>query len=425
MSKIKKLLIWFICFDFCGLLLLVGFLSTTAAEPNLSADVKVVGGGDKNIDEAINKANLLIQKAHLFDNFFEESNWAAFGELVKDNHYQKDGSINLVIIAWHLPPSPPDLPKGTYVNHQEIIPYAFCFANQARWEEDENAEITIGAFTKPSIQMAFRNNEKRELAFYSEYNRLFGVNILFYENVVPQLFSFRYRDENRGDDFDNSTNINWDKDGKITSSERLDQIRKFSPPVAKLPKSANNQRRLPAINLTTIKDKKILEVLQRAEKICRSKNLKDLLECLNSKLPLFVKDEHPTIYVRLVNGELQHIAFLRDYIEQDKLSRCGYYLTFKNNNLKTFAEGDIPLNFEKYYDATKKNNELDKLSIDGRGTEVKFHSNGYPASYKSIVKNRLFGRQIEWNDKGEVLSDVDLDIPKTWADTPKKSEKDK
>jgi hypothetical protein len=60
-------------------------------------------------------------------------------------------------------------------------------------------------------------------------------------------------------------------------------------------------------------------------------------------------------------------------------------------------------------------------SLDGKGIEVKFHSTCYPATYKTIVKNRLFGRQIEWNDKGEVISDVDLDIPKPWADTPKKN----
>ncbi|MDR3109071.1 MAG: hypothetical protein LBU65_05200 [Planctomycetaceae bacterium] len=53
---------------------------------------------------------------------------------------------------------------------------------------------------------------------------------------------------------------------------------------------------------------------------------------------------------------------------------------------------------------------------------IRFHPIGYPASYKTIVKNRLFGRQIEWNDKGEILSDVDLDIPKPCADAPKKEE---
>ncbi|MDR3232686.1 MAG: hypothetical protein LBT46_03300, partial [Planctomycetaceae bacterium] len=55
-----------------------------------------------------------------------------------------------------------------------------------------------------------------------------------------------------------------------------------------------------------------------------------------------------------------------------------------------------------------------------KGIEITFHPTGYPANYRTIVKGRLFGRQIEWNDKGEVISDVDLDIPKPWADAPKK-----
>ncbi|MDR3233265.1 MAG: hypothetical protein LBT46_06345 [Planctomycetaceae bacterium] len=61
-----------------------------------------------------------------------------------------------------------------------------------------------------------------------------------------------------------------------------------------------------------------------------------------------------------------------------------------------------------------------QYQIDGSGIEVKFHPTGYPASYKTIVKNRLFGRQIAWNAKGEVISDVDLDIPRPWTDAPKK-----
>jgi hypothetical protein len=67
---------------------------------------------------------------------------------------------------------------------------------------------------------------------------------------------------------------------------------------------------------------------------------------------------------------------------------------------------------------------LGVFSTISRGVEVTFHPNGYPAHYRTIIRNRLFGRQIEWNDKGEVVSDVDLDIPKTWADASKEPQKD-
>jgi hypothetical protein len=38
------------------------------------------------------------------------------------------------------------------------------------------------------------------------------------------------------------------------------------------------------------------------------------------------------------------------------------------------------------------------------------------------VNNRLYGRQIEWNNKGELIYDIDLDIPKEWKNAPKKDE---
>jgi hypothetical protein len=101
----------------------------------------------------------------------------------------------------------------------------------------------------------------------------------------------------------------------------------------------------------------------------------------------------------------------------------GYYLSFKNNKLKIYAEGDLSDAVMGYYDANAKDNtKRDNLSIDGKGIEVKFHSNGVPESYKSIVRNRLYGRQIEWNDKGEIISDADLDIPKEWKNSPKKTD---
>jgi hypothetical protein len=100
----------------------------------------------------------------------------------------------------------------------------------------------------------------------------------------------------------------------------------------------------------------------------------------------------------------------------------GFILTFNDNRITKYVEGNL---IQQTIISSNKNNEPESrliVNIDGNGTEVTFHPTGYPASYKTIVKNRLFGRQVEWNDKGEVTSDVDLDIPKPWADAPKKEE---
>jgi antitoxin component YwqK of YwqJK toxin-antitoxin module len=58
--------------------------------------------------------------------------------------------------------------------------------------------------------------------------------------------------------------------------------------------------------------------------------------------------------------------------------------------------------------------------MNGNGRIMTLHANGYPKSYKTIVKNRLFGRQMEWDENGKVISDDDYDIPQPWADAPKK-----
>jgi hypothetical protein len=101
----------------------------------------------------------------------------------------------------------------------------------------------------------------------------------------------------------------------------------------------------------------------------------------------------------------------------------GYFISFDNNEkVIVYAEGQMQDVDENFKDI----NRISFLSVDNqryvlnKGIEVKFHPTGYPSSYKTIVRNRLFGRQIAWNDKGEMISDVDLDIPKPWADAPKK-----
>jgi hypothetical protein len=72
---------------------------------------------------------------------------------------------------------------------------------------------------------------------------------------------------------------------------------------------------------------------------------------------------------------------------------------------------------------TTKNETVTSRSVlDGDGIEVKFHLTGYPASYKTIVKNCLLGYQIEWNEDGEIISNVNLDTPKPWLDAPKNVE---
>jgi hypothetical protein len=107
----------------------------------------------------------------------------------------------------------------------------------------------------------------------------------------------------------------------------------------------------------------------------------------------------------------------------DNKAKCFFF--DKDGRLVMYINGQI--NMDKHYKVENSNERKNTLNIpenyriDGHGVEIVFHATGFPKSFTKIAKNRLFGRQIEWNDKGEVISDVDLDIPKEWKDAPKKS----
>ncbi|MDR1478091.1 MAG: hypothetical protein LBJ00_04030 [Planctomycetaceae bacterium] len=111
----------------------------------------------------------------------------------------------------------------------------------------------------------------------------------------------------------------------------------------------------------------------------------------------------------------------------DYKAKCFFF--DKKGNLTTYINGQINMN--KHYEVENSNeqknvrNVPENYRIDGSGIEMTFHSTGFPKSFTKIAKNRLFGRQIEWNDKGEVLSDIDLDIPEPWAGAPKNEKTEK
>jgi hypothetical protein len=104
------------------------------------------------------------------------------------------------------------------------------------------------------------------------------------------------------------------------------------------------------------------------------------------------------------------------YIQYILGKKGKIFLFDSTGKLKEYCEGDI----EKVLPEGSG-----KFTINGTGAKIQFFANGFPASYQTVVKNRLYGRQIEWNDKGEVVSDVDLDIPQEWKDAPKKIDPNK
>ncbi|MDR2439967.1 MAG: hypothetical protein LBE12_11430 [Planctomycetaceae bacterium] len=117
----------------------------------------------------------------------------------------------------------------------------------------------------------------------------------------------------------------------------------------------------------------------------------------------------------------QKVAFVGVEVFRDS----GYFMVFDEYaRLQKYVEGEIEFNkkLTGYKAAKAAKLFLRDFGYEknrkASGIEITFHPTGCPASYKTIVKGNLFGRQAEWNDQGEVIFDEDYDIPKLQKDTP-------
>jgi hypothetical protein len=152
-------------------------------------------------------------------------------------------------------------------------------------------------------------------------------------------------------------------------------------------------------------------------------------------------------YKTLKDGQVKKI--LNDiYPEPSKYSKAMAMFRFGKNYLYdvTFAEGYSRETNGNYFKFDEKSRvtmwlngdlrEIDneflrglkdplkvRYTIDGDGVEIRFHPTGFPKTYRTIVRNRLFGRQIEWDENGKIISNVDIDFPQKWENAPQKNEK--
>lgn len=96
----------------------------------------------------------------------------------------------------------------------------------------------------------------------------------------------------------------------------------------------------------------------------------------------------------------------------------GTYMMFDDkSHAKLWLAGDLR-DIDSDFDRKSTDPLKVHYSIDGDGVEIHFHPTGFPKSYRTIIKNRLFGRQIEWDETGKVISNVDLEFPKKWNEAP-------
>lgn len=121
--------------------------------------------------------------------------------------------------------------------------------------------------------------------------------------------------------------------------------------------------------------------------------------------------------------------YLEFYFHKETLARLFVYCMHKKHYFGCRLDYDEKNRLIAYIYGEMSKIKSDKTEValsqyvlDGDGIEIKFHLTGYPASYKTIVNNCLQGGQIEWNENGEVISNVNLDTPQPWSDAPKKTD---
>jgi hypothetical protein len=135
--------------------------------------------------------------------------------------------------------------------------------------------------------------------------------------------------------------------------------------------------------------------------------------------------ENPLFEIEERMACLVEFYFLEDYISDVFVDYGGMmaYFTFdSDNNLRRYMVGNLFPAFPTDVDTKYPEKHRRQYYIWEHGNELRFHANGYLATFRNIDNNHLFGPQVEWNDKGEVISDVILDIPKKWKDSPQKTD---
>jgi hypothetical protein len=270
----------------------------------------------------------------------------------------------------------------------------------------------------PFVTISFHPNSD-VVSFYMEF--MFEWTVRSQYDANGQLSSISLFD------YTGTRNITFDKNEKIIKDSFLEHSDRIKQQIKKTKEElntiVNDSSNILEYSIES-EEYKIQnpEGIKNSEPLIKIDNIKSCCNAIiEGKTSQLIKKiiTHRTearinIYIFYSDHSIAFIA-LKDYSKN-----ITYLFVFNNRvRLQRYLEGNI------VFDMNMIGNEVEKtVSIlpNSNGLEIKFHESGYPASYRNIVKGRLFGRQIEWNDKGEVISDIDLDIPKPWHDPSKKEE---
>jgi hypothetical protein len=371
------------------------------------------------VNESENILNRFIDRAKLFGEILEHGEASDIVKMFKPNSSQLSNiSVILVFMGEGKTDNTDSSPK-----YQD---YTYYIANS----------IDPPYFVLDSVLLSYFNNDKESnniknvVAGYVECGATTNTlqsEINFTKDAKPLDCEIEFLGGSS-----ESAIAKWNDKGILVTKKNLHLIAEKKVTVPELPRYAqenltskdivNSSKTFMSfhqIKFPQVSNQKVVSIFKRIEYLSNMKRPRDLLQL--SEWKLITKKEAGGA-IHCVNGCVRDIAF-------SALPQGHYMSINKEGKILAYAEGEFGnIETRKIEDFYKKREDfqhyywysLSSFVALTKGVEVKFHSNGYPASYRTVVKNRLYGLQIEWNDKGELISEVDLDIPKEWKDTPKK-----
>jgi len=274
--------------------------------------------------------------------------------------------------------------------------------------------------TSPAATISFHNNGI--VGYYDEF--LLGRNVTVRFNDTGKLRNINFSDliGQREIEFGVNENVLSDTYKKLVEEgiriclegkQQVDaEIREsiaagYTDVQKKLPKEWLLQ--LPE----KLDDETIRNQLTKIEEYRQAVIAGDALPLVNNGM--FVRDDaRPHVKVSYSSAK---VAFVGVY-DPENFRSNGFFMVFDEYfRLTKYVEGEITFdqNLTGYEVAKTAKLHLRDLPIERNrrpsGLEITFHSTGYPSSYKTIVRNELIGRQIEWDEKGNVISDIDTSLP--------------
>jgi hypothetical protein len=396
----------------CFLLLLYTFIICTIYRIGFTEEISSYS---INFPETIRneKSDRLIERIKAFAEMLNSDNYSALNSLWfnRRENIAIDGNFNIsVIVQNYTNDLEIEMPQEIRDKRSKIKEVGVLLTHWAGSHPVATDYQDMGPdFHQNMILLGFFDNNK--ISSYDEFgaviNATAGMRFCF-ETGSPETFQISLPSNE-----DKPSKQTFWKANKYGDQIKVETIALLSK-INDLPRpdSQKNEKRSqwatpPKLPIIT-NNNELQKFFDRMLLVMTAKKRNDMIPLLDlHSIKLF---KHKFGQISFLNWKSQWGFFVGETQTDSKDVLQGY--AYANN-----SDGLPILYIEGHINSPDKFNGIP--SLDEKGIIVTFHSTGYPASYKTIARNRLFGRQIEWNDKGEVISDIDLDIPKPWADAPK------